>query len=166
MPVRGVIGTDYLKVRPDFRVLRNPYGDDDLVVVPAIVPDVAVFHAFRADREGNAVFWTDQDNWLLAQAARRVIVTVEDIVDGELSLAPNEGIISWIHIDAVVRIPLGASPTGCPGRYRTDSSQVETYIKAAADAETFRRYVEESILAAPEDRYQEAVRAAREEVAK
>ncbi len=89
MPARGLIGTDYLKVRPDFRVLRNPYGDDDVVVVPAIVPEIAVFHAFRANRNGGVAVWADQDNWLLAQAARRVIVTVEEIVDEESYLPPH-----------------------------------------------------------------------------
>ena len=53
VPVRGLLGTDYLKVRPDFRVLPNPYDPKEpIVIVPAVAPDVAVFHGFKGDRHG------------------------------------------------------------------------------------------------------------------
>src|SRR6185436_10984851 len=58
MPLRGLIGTDVLKNRPDWKVIDNPFGDDDpipdpIVLLPAIKPDVALFHAPFADRDGN-----------------------------------------------------------------------------------------------------------------
>src|SRR6185295_16278380 len=54
MPLRGLLGTDVLKNRPDWKVLDNPFGDDDpIVLLPAIRPDVALFHAPMADRDGN-----------------------------------------------------------------------------------------------------------------
>src|SRR3989304_2830275 len=116
MPTRGVIGTDYLKVRPDFKVLRNPYGDDDLVVVPAVNPAIAIFHAFRADREGNVIADRNQNNWLLAQAAEQVIVTVEEIVQpGDLIRESFDSVVSSIHINAIVHTPAGAHPTLCRG---------------------------------------------------
>ena len=82
MPVRGLLGTDYLKVRPDFKVISNPFQEEEeIVLVPAIRPDVLIFHAYQADTEGNVVASGLQNNRLLAQAARKVIVTVEEVVE-------------------------------------------------------------------------------------
>ena len=54
MPLRGLIGSDLLKHRPEWRVIDNPYGNDDpVVLLPAIKPDVALFHAATADQLGN-----------------------------------------------------------------------------------------------------------------
>ena len=140
MPTRGIIGTDYLKVRPDFRVMSNPYGVDDLVVVPAINPRVAVFHAFRADREGNVIADRNQNNWLLAQAAETVIVTV----------------ITSIHVDAVVHAPHGAHPTSCRGYYGADGAHVKEYLRYARAEDSFREYLEEYVYCG-EERYREQV---------
>jgi glutaconate CoA-transferase, subunit A len=151
MPVRGVIGTDYLRIRPDFRVIRNPYGNDDIAVVPAIRPDVCVFHAFRADSDGNVIYWSDQDNWLLAQAARRVIVTVEEIAAEEVNPVGAEALLSSVYVDAIVHQPSGAWPTGCPGRYDLDASAVEEYVRAAADQGAFRTWLMETVLETQEE---------------
>lgn len=156
MPIRGVIGTDYLTVRPDFKVLRNPYGDDELVVVPAITPDVAVLHAFRADRDGNVLAFHDQDNWLLAQAAKRVIVTVEEVVDsGRLLRDSLDAVISWIHVTAVVHVPRGAHPTSCPGYYGRDGQHIRRYMEQARADESFRKYLEECVAAFGEEEYRQ-----------
>jgi glutaconate CoA-transferase subunit A len=46
MPLRGLIGSDLMNVRSDWRVIDNPFGNDDpIVLLPAIRPDVALFHA-------------------------------------------------------------------------------------------------------------------------
>lgn len=156
MPIRGVIGTDYLRVRPDFKTIRNPYGDDDLVIVPAIVPDVAVLHAFRADRDGNVLTSGDQDNWLLAQAAERVIVTVEEVVDSGCLLRDSlDAVISWVHITAVVHVPRGAHPTSCPGYYGRDVQHIRRYIERAQTDESFRQYLDECVTAFDEEEYRE-----------
>ncbi len=158
MPVRGVIGTDYMRVRPDFKVMRNPYGDDDLVVVPAISPDVAVLHAFRADRDGNVLAFRDQDNWLLAQSAKRVVVTVEELVDsGQLLRDSLDAVISWIHVTAVVHVPWGAHPTSCPGYYGRDVGHIRRYMEQAHSDESFREYLEECVIAFGEEEYRERV---------
>jgi glutaconate CoA-transferase, subunit A len=154
MPLRGVLGTDYLTVRPDFKILRNPYGDDDIVVAPAITPDVAVFHAFRADRDGNVLISAEQDNWLLAQAARTVIVTVEEVVEsGNLLRNRLDGVISSIHISAIVHAPLGAHPTPCLGYYGRDSDYNKRYIDLAANDDSFRQYLAEHITGMDEETY-------------
>src|SRR4249919_747235 len=85
MPLRGVLGTDVLKHRPDWKVLDNPFGDSDpIVLLPAIRPDVALFHAPMADLEGNVWIGRQRELVTMAHAAERTIVTVETIHDGNL----------------------------------------------------------------------------------
>ena len=56
VPVRGLLGTDYMRVRPDFKEIANPYDPRErIALVPAIAPDVAVFHGWQGDRFGNVV---------------------------------------------------------------------------------------------------------------
>src|SRR3970040_2114742 len=81
-PVRGLLHPDYMKVRPDFRTRANPYDPaEEIALVPAIAPDVAVFHGFRGDRAGNVVTSGTLDAKLIAQASRVTIATVEDMVE-------------------------------------------------------------------------------------
>src|SRR4029078_10103278 len=90
LPLRGLIGTDVLKNRPDWKVVDNPFGDDDpIVLLPAIKPDVALFHAPMADREGNVWVGRQRELVTMAHAAERTIVTVEKLHDGSLLADPT-----------------------------------------------------------------------------
>ena len=85
MPLRGLIGSDILKHRPDWRVIDNPFGNDDpIVLLPAIKPDVALFHAGMADRAGNVLDRARARAATMAHAAARTIATVEKLHDGNL----------------------------------------------------------------------------------
>ena len=85
MPLRGLIGSDLVTHRPDWRVIDNPFGDDDpIVLLPAIQPDVALFHAPMADRAGNVWIGRQRDLATLAHASRETVVTVEKLHDGNL----------------------------------------------------------------------------------
>src|SRR5215470_9470704 len=82
MPLRGLIGSDVLAHRPDWRVVDNPFGNHDpIVLVPALKGDVALFHAPMADREGNVWIGTNRDLVAMAHAAERTIATVERLHD-------------------------------------------------------------------------------------
>jgi glutaconate CoA-transferase, subunit A len=82
-PLRGLIGSDLLSHRPDWRVIDNPFVPGDaIVVLPALNADVAIFHAARADAEGNVWVGRDRDRLLAAHAADTVLVTVEQRVPG------------------------------------------------------------------------------------
>lgn len=142
LPVRGLIGTDYLRIRPDFKIIKNPYGDDDLVAIPAIQPDLLLMHGYKADRSGNVLTDKRESDPLLARAASRTIATVEEIVP---SLEPeaDKVIIPGIYIDAVIHLPGGAKPTACPGYYEIQDGEIRRYLKAAQTPETFRQYLEE-----------------------
>ena len=72
MPLRGLIGSDVLAHRPDWQVIDNPFGNDDpIVLLPALKPDVALFHAPLADRDGNVWIGRDRELVTMAHAARR-----------------------------------------------------------------------------------------------
>jgi glutaconate CoA-transferase, subunit A len=84
MPLRGLIGSDVLAHRNDWKVVDNPFGHDDpIVLLPAIKPDVALFHAPLADREGNIWIGRDRELATMAHAAAKTMVTVEKLLRGK-----------------------------------------------------------------------------------
>jgi len=85
MPLRGLIGSDLLKVRPDWKVIDNPFQPGDpIALIPAIRPDVALFHAPMADRQGNVWIGKRRELVTLAHASAETIVTVDRIFEGDL----------------------------------------------------------------------------------
>ena len=137
MPGQGWLGTDMLKVRPDVKVIADPYSGQPVVAFPALTCDVAVIHAPIADRFGNARLSgnlaIDQD---ISMVADRVIITAEEIVDN--LDAPIE--ITGMTVKAVVLAPHGAWPTSCYPLYPMDGAEILRYIDACA-AEKFDEYV-------------------------
>jgi glutaconate CoA-transferase subunit A len=109
-PVPGLLGSDLLRVRPDFKVVDDPYRPgQQVVLVPAITPDFALVQALRADPEGNVVLSTRKDDRLLVQAARHVIVEVDAISPrATRSLLPDEQLVPAAYVDTVVLAPTGA----------------------------------------------------------
>src|SRR6185437_3839939 len=81
MPLRGIIGSDILGHRPDWKVIDNPFDDtaDPLVLLPALSPDIAVFHAAMADANGNVWVGRRRELATIAHASKRVLATVERI---------------------------------------------------------------------------------------
>ena len=151
VPVRGLLGTDYMRVRPDFKEMANPYDPRErIAVVPAIAPDVAFFHGWQGDRFGNVVANAANDAKLIAQAARRAVVaTVEEVVDGDLSRQPVRGaLVPGIHLTAVAPAPRGAHPTACHGRYPVDRAHLQRYIDAARSDAAFKGYLDRYVLGA------------------
>lgn len=149
---RGLLGTDLIDLQPDnLRVIEDPFGSGASVVAcRALVPDVAIVHAHRADREGNVqmdptALWPDIR--VFPKAARRVIVTVEEIVDGErIRAQPDRVVLPSFVVDAVVHAPYGAHPTSCFPRYGYDAAFHRQWTAAARDPETARAFLEHHIL--------------------
>src|SRR5205809_2187927 len=111
MPLRGLLGSDVLAHRKDWKVIGNPFHDDDpIVLLPAIRPDVALFHAPLADREGNIYVGTQRELVAMAHAAQQTIVTVEEIRDGNLLRDPllAAGTLPGFYVEAVAVEPRGA----------------------------------------------------------
>lgn len=145
MPLRGLIGTDLLRHRDDWRVVDNPLADggDPIVLIPAIKPDVTIFHVPMADRFGNVWIGRRRELAAMAYASRTVLVTVERIVEenllaDEMSAA---GVLPALYVTAVARAPKGAWPYGLWGEYPADSAEIARYAKAARTAEGFSAYM-------------------------
>lgn len=144
MPVRGIIGTDYLQIRPDFKVIDNPYGEDKIVVVPAIVPEVALIHAKKADLQGNVLVDRFENDPLLARASKKVFASCEEVVENVYrELTSEDIVIPSIYIRGVIVAPGGAAPTQCPGYYELDDAALQAYVKASREEGTFSNYVQD-----------------------
>jgi glutaconate CoA-transferase subunit A len=134
LPLRGLIGTDVLKNRGDWKLADNPFAaGDPIVFLPAIKPDIAVFHAAKADRDGNVWIGRRRELATMAHAAARTVVTVEEIVDG--SLLDDEtvaaGVLPGLYVEAVAAAPRGAWPLGLPDLYAADEAELGRYAEAA-----------------------------------
>jgi glutaconate CoA-transferase subunit A len=145
MPIAGMWGSDLLARQ--FRTVPNPYGEGEVVTVPALWPDWAVIHVQEADELGNArITGTRFEDVLMAQAARRVLITCERLVDGiEFERNPELTAIPGFQVDAVVEVPRGAWPASCAGFYGIDEAYLSDYYAISADAtpEILRQFVAE-----------------------
>jgi glutaconate CoA-transferase subunit A len=145
LAVRGLLHSDILKYRPDLLVRENPFDPGEQVVVAQpIRPDVAVFHALKADRRGNVIAPGRRDDLMMARASRRVIVTAEEITEEALTGrdAGDNTFLPAIDVDVVVHVPLGAHPCGFGSLYGRDDDHCHDYLEAAKNADSFRRYLE------------------------
>jgi glutaconate CoA-transferase, subunit A len=151
MPLRGLIGSDLIKVRPDWRVIDNPFaaGGDPIVLLPAIRPDVALFHAPMADRTGNVWIGRRRELATMAHAAARTVVTVERIHDGDLLASESSaaGVLPALYVKAIAVAPRGAWPLPLAGEYKRDEGHLAEYAALAATADGFRRYLERHVFA-------------------
>jgi glutaconate CoA-transferase subunit A len=142
MALRGIIGSDLLANRPDWKVIDNPFAEGDrIVALPAIKPDIALFHAPRADRNGNVFIGRRRELMTMAHAAERSFVTVEKIVDNDLLDDENlaGGVIPALYISAVVEAEAGAWPLGLWGIYGPDEAYLRDYAFLARTEEGFRQ---------------------------
>ena len=148
MPLRGLIGTDVLKNRPDWKVMDNPFGNEDpIVLLPAIKPDVALFHAPLADRNGNVWLGRQRELMTMAHAAEKTIVTVEKIFDGNL-LADRTlaaGTIPGFYIESVAVAERGCWPLPLPEHYAWDAEHLKEYAGLAATEDGFKKYLDQYV---------------------
>jgi glutaconate CoA-transferase, subunit A len=148
MPLRGLLGSDVLKHRPDWKVIDNPFcNDDPIVLLPALKPDVALFHAPLADRFGNVFIGTQRELVVMAHAAAKTIVTVEKLHDGDLLRDPvlAAGTLPGFYVEAVAVEPRGAWPLPLPDHYGIDAVHMAEYAKLAATAEGFAQYLKQYV---------------------
>src|SRR4051812_12778705 len=120
IPLRGLIGSDVLAHRPDWKVIDNPFGQDDpIVLLPALNADVALFHAPMADRAGNVWIGRQRELAAMAHAAAKTVVTVEKMHEGNLLDDPvlAAGTLAGFYVDAIAVAPRGAWPLPLPDHY-------------------------------------------------
>ena len=158
LPYRGPFGSDIPGRYPDFySTVSCPFTGETLTAVRAINPDVAIVHALRADAEGNAQWdGTSGPDVDMAQAAKRVIVTCEELVARDTIVAnAHMTKVPGYYVDAVIEAPFGAHPTSHVPEYPFDPWQLMEYAAATA-GEGWQDYVER-MRAESEDDYRERV---------
>jgi len=148
MPLRGVLGSDLLNFRKDWQVIENPLKKNDpILIVPAIQPDVALFHARWADEAGNVWIGRRKELATIAHASRACYVTYEELRPGDMLedelLAP--GVLSSVYVSGVAQAVRGAWPLAVAGVYGIDDAHLALYARAAKTKEGFRRYLEEYV---------------------
>jgi len=143
VPIVGLFGTDLLKRRDDMVVAVDPFdGKTRSVVAKALRPDVAIFHAHAADRQGNVSCGYESEAVILAEASKHVIVTAERIVDQLTEKEAKGAFIPGIHVDTVVHARFGAHPAGCLGLYAPDKVHMREYVVASQDDASFDAYLQ------------------------
>jgi len=151
MPLRGIIGSDILAHRPDWRVIDNPFAEDGdpIVLLPALAPDIAAFHALMADRDGNVYVGRRQELATMAHAARRTLVTVERVTDADLLEDERlaAGTISATYIEAVAIAERGAWPVALLDEYPADAAHFAEYARLARTDEGFAAYLDRYVFA-------------------
>ena len=146
MPLRGIIGSDLMRVRDDWKESENPFEQGNkIVVLPALTPDFALFHAPFADRNGNVWIGRRRELVTMAHAARGTLVTVEEIRDIDLmeDEALAGGSLPALYVTAIAEAPRGAWPLGMAGLYAPDDDHLADYAKMARSPEGFQDYLAE-----------------------
>jgi glutaconate CoA-transferase, subunit A len=144
---RGYIGVDLPRVNPNIRHVTCPFTGDVLAAVPALRPDAAVIHALKADRTGNVliegILGVQKEAVL---AAKRSLVTVEEIVDdfGERSF--NAMILPHWTVGAIAQVPGGAYPSYAQGYYKRDNAFYIAWDKIARERDSFLAWMQANVL--------------------
>jgi glutaconate CoA-transferase subunit A len=145
---RGYRGAELPRVNPTIRSVTCPYTGEVLATVPAIRPDVAVIHALRADREGNVllegIVGVQKEAVL---AAKRSIVTVEEIVDDFGPRNRNAVILPSWTVTAIAEVPGGAFPSYAQGYYKRANAFYKAWDAIAKERDTFLAWMKENVLA-------------------
>ncbi|MEU7144880.1 CoA-transferase [Nocardia sp. NPDC046473] len=145
--LRGYVGTDLPTVTETIKPITCPFTGEQLTAVPAINPDVTVIHAQRADRAGNVQLWGllgVQKEAVLA--ARRSLVTVEEIVD-ELTPVPGAIVLPAWAVTAVAEVPGGANPSYAHGYSERDNAYYAAWDPISRDRARFTEWLQEHVYA-------------------
>lgn len=145
MPMNPTAARDLELANPQFRTVTDPYSGKDVVVVPAINPDVAIVHVQRADAAGNAHLWgIIGEQKEAAFAAERVILTTEEIVSEDVIRSdPNRTLIPGFIVDAVCHVPHCSHPSYTQGYYDRDNAFYLEWDKISADPELLKSWLDE-----------------------
>jgi glutaconate CoA-transferase, subunit A len=143
MPTKSIRGSDISR-GPQFRSVKCPFTGDELLAVKAISPDVAILHVQRADRQGNAHAWGNLGVMREAAfAAKRVILTCEEIVDHDVILSdPNRTLIPGFLVSSIVHQPFGSHPSPTQGYTRRDDSFYFEYHKETRSLDGFEKWLQ------------------------
>ncbi|MBS3848773.1 CoA transferase subunit A [Devosia sp. J2-20] len=156
---RGYKGADLPKVNPDIRSVTCPFTGEELAAVPSHRPDVTVIHAQKANRRGDVliegIVGVQKE---AALAAKRVIVTVEEVVDDFEGMHPNLCILPHWTVTAIAVVPGGAHPSYTMGYYDRDNAAYLEWDKVSADRELFATWMKDNVLDATPEAFADRVK--------
>ncbi len=146
LPLRGFAGTDTFEHSAADRV-TCPYTEQDLSVVPALWPDVAVIHVHEADCFGNCrIRGTSVSDWHVARAAKKLIISCERLVSNdEIRRDPTATTIPFYCVDAVCEVPCGSYPGNMPYDYYSDEQHLREWLTIEREVEDYRKFVDRLI---------------------
>jgi glutaconate CoA-transferase subunit A len=145
MPMNLTAAGDLERVNTMYRTVKDPYSGGEVVVVPALKPDVAIVHVQRADADGNAHIWgIIGEQKEAAFAAARVILTAEEIVDETIIRSdPNRTLIPGFIVDAVCQVQYCAHPSYTQGYYDRDNSFYLRWDEISSNRDATQSYLDE-----------------------
>ncbi|HJQ14930.1 MAG TPA: CoA-transferase [Anaerolineales bacterium] len=147
LPMNQTGAIDLEKANPNIKRIPDPFGGKDIIVVPALNPDVAIVHVQRADANGNAHLWgIIGEQKEAAFAAKKVILTAEEIVEESVIRSdPNRTMIPGIVVSAVCHVPFACHPSYAQGYYDRDNEFYLAWDKVSESPEATERYLDEWI---------------------
>jgi len=145
LPMNQTGATDLERINPNIKRIPDPYGGRDVIVVPALNPDVAIVHVQRTDANGNAHLWGIIGEQKEATfAAKKVILTAEEIVEESVIRSdPNRTMIPGIVVSAVCRVPFACHPSYAQGYYDRDNEFYLAWDKISESADEVKAWMDE-----------------------
>ena len=145
LPMNQTGATSLEESNPNIKRIPDPYGGKEVIVVPALNPDVAIVHVQRADVNGNAHLWgIIGEQKEAAFAAKKVILTAEEIVDEAVIRSdPNRTMIPGIVVSAVCHVPLACHPSYAQGYYDRDNEFYLGWDNVSASVESVKAWLDE-----------------------
>lgn len=142
-PARVMMGTDTFKYS-SAKIVEDPFTGDPITLLPACYPDFAFIHVHRCDKYGNCqIDGTTMEDVELARAAKRLIITTEEIVNDEvITSEPGRTVIPHFIVDAVVESPYASHPGNMPGLYYSDEVHMAEWLKVSRTDEGVQEYMD------------------------
>ena len=146
LPARVMMGTDTFKYSSS-KVVEDPYTGKPICLIPACYPDFALIHVHRCDRFGNAqIDGTVIEDRELAMAAKRLIITTEEVVsEEEIRAIPDRTVIPFFMVDAVCEIPYGSHPGNMPLLYYSDEEHMAEWLNLSRTEDGVKQYLDKYI---------------------
>ena len=146
IPVRAMLGSDTLKYSAA-KVVECPFTGMKVCLIPALILDVGLIHVHRADKYGNAqIDGISGFAFEMARAAKRLIISAEEIVDSEeIRRYPDQTIIPYYLVDAVVHAPYGSHPGEMAYCYARDEEQLREWVTASKTEDGTQAYLQKYV---------------------
>lgn len=144
---RGYVGAELKMVNPEIKNVTCPFTGEELAAVPAHRPDVTFIHAQKSNKRGDVliegIIGVQKE---AAFAAKRVVVTVEEIVDELTGISPNACVLPHWTLTSIVKVPGGAHPSYAHGYYGRDNSAYLEWDNISADRDLFVAWMQKNVL--------------------